>query len=169
MKYIGNLKKIDVLVNNAGILSTNLVLLTPLSSVEAVFRTNFVGTFLFSREVAKCMVRNKYGRIINFSTVAIPLKIEGESIYIASKSAIEKFTQTLAKEVARFNITCNCIGPTPIETDLIKSISKESIQKILENITIKRLCQFEDITNVTDFLMDRASSYITGQTIYLGG
>jgi len=162
-------KRIDILINNAGIASMNHVLLTPLSSVENIFKTNVYGTFLFSREVAKCMSKNKYGRIVNFITIAVPLKLEGEAIYIASKSAVEKFTQVLAKEVASFNITCNSIGPTPIETDLIKSVPREKIQKIVDSLTIKRLGSFEDVTNVIDFYISRLSGYVTGQTIYLGG
>lgn len=162
-------KRIDILINNAGIASMNHVLLTPLSSVENVFKTNVYGTFLFSREVAKFMSKNKYGRIINFVTIAVPLKLEGEAIYAASKSAIEKFTEVLAKEVASFNITCNSVGPAPIETDLIKSVPKEKIQRIIDSLTIRRLSNFEDVANVIDFYISRLSGYITGQTIYLGG
>lgn len=162
-------KRIDILINNAGVASMNHVLLTPLSSVENVFKTNIYGTFLCSREAAKFMSKNKYGRIVNFITIAVPLKLEGEAIYAASKSAIEKFTQVLAKEVASFNITCNSVGPTPIETDLIKSVPKEKIQRIIDSLTIKRLGKFEDVANVIDFYISRSSGYITGQTIYLGG
>jgi len=162
-------KRIDVLINNAGAASMNHVLLTPLSSVEAMFRTNVYGTFLFSREVAKCMANNKYGRIVNLVTIAIPLKLEGESVYVASKSAVERFTQVLAKELASFNITCNSVGPTPVSTDLIRSVPEEKIQKILDSLMIKRLGTFEDISNVIDFFIAKSSAYITGQTIYLGG
>jgi len=159
----------DILINNAGIASMNHVLLTPLASAEKVFRTNVYGTFLFSREAAKVMSKNKYGRIVNFVTIAVPLKLEGEAIYAASKGAIEKLTQVLAKEVASFNITCNSIGPTPIETDLIKAVPQEKIQRIIDSLAIKRLGNFEDIANVIDFYISRSSGYITGQTIYLGG
>ncbi|MBN1692139.1 MAG: SDR family oxidoreductase [Dehalococcoidales bacterium] len=162
-------KRIDVLINNAGAASMNHVLLTPLSSVEAMFRTNVYGTFLFSREVAKCMANNKHGRIVNLVTIAIPLKLEGESVYVASKSAVERFTQVLAKELASFNITCNSVGPTPVSTDLIRSVPEEKIQKILDSLMIKRLGTFEDISNVIDFFIAKSSAYITGQTIYLGG
>jgi len=115
------------------------------------------------------MSKNKYGRIVNFVTIAVPLKLEGEAIYAASKGAIEKLTQVLAKEVASFNITCNSIGPTPIETDLIKAVPQEKIQRIVDSLAIKRLGDFEDIANVIDFYISRSSGYITGQTIYLGG
>ncbi len=75
----------------------------------------FSGTFLFTREVAKVMMKEKYGRVINFSTIAKPLRLEGEAVYAASKAAIENFTQTSSKELSSFNITVNAIGPTPIE------------------------------------------------------
>lgn len=162
-------KRIDILINNAGIASMNHVLLTPLSSVENVFKTNVYGTFLFSREVAKLMSKNKYGRIVNFVTIAVPLKLEGEAIYAASKSAVEKFTQVMAKELASFNITCNSVGPTPIKTDLIKGVPKERLQKLVESLAVKRFGTFKDIVNVIDFFISRSSDYITGQTIYLGG
>jgi len=161
--------KIDVLLNNAGIASMNHFLTTSLASVEKIFSTNFIGTFLFSREVAKVMMKQKYGSIVNYTTVASPLRLEGEAIYASSKSAIENLTQTIAKELAPFNITVNAIGPTPIKTDLIKAIPKEKIEKLLEKQAIKRLGEFDDIKNVIDFFIDKKSSFITAQIIYLGG
>ena len=161
--------KIDILLNNAGIASMNHFLTTSISMVEKIFSTNFVGTFLFSREVAKVMMKQKYGKIINYTTVASPLRLEGEAIYSSSKSAIENFTQTISKELASFNITVNAIGPTPIKTDLIKAIPKEKIDELIEKQTIKRLGTFEDIKNVIDFFIDKKSDFITGQIIYLGG
>jgi len=162
-------RKIDVLINNAGIASMNHILLTPLSTVESIFHTNVYGTFLFSREVAKVMSKAKYGRIVNFVTVAMPLRLEGESIYAASKSAVETFTKILAKELGSFNITCNSIGPSVLETDLIKSVPPEKIQKVVDSLAIKRPATFRDIVNVIDFFIKEESDYITGQTVYLGG
>jgi len=162
-------RKIDILINNAGVASMNHILLTPLSTVESIFRTNLFGTFLFSREVAKVMSRAKHGRIVNFVTVAIPLRIEGESIYAASKSAVETFTRILAKELGSYNITCNSVGPSAVETDLIKSVPPEKIQRIVDSLAVKRLTTFRDIVNVIDFFIKEESDYITGQTIYLGG
>ena len=162
-------RKIDILINNAGMASMNLALLTPLSTVKSIFRTNLYGTFLFCRDAAKIMSRAKYGRIVNFVTVAIPLKIEGESIYAASKSAVETLTRILAKELGGYNITCNSVGPAPVETDLIKSVPQERIQEVVNSLAIKRLATFRDIANVIDFFIKEESDYITGQTIYLGG
>lgn len=161
---------IDVLINNAGIASMNHILSTPISSVRMLFETNIIGTTIFSREVAKLMMRRKiHGKIINFTTVASALSLEGEAIYASSKAAIQKFTQIAAKEFAPFGITVNCIGPNPIETDLIKAVPSDKINKLLESQAIKRLGKSEDVLNVIDFYIADSSNFITGQTIYLGG
>lgn len=161
--------KIDILLNNAGIASMNHILLTPLKTVEQIFATNVYGTFLFCREVAKLMVTAGYGRIVNFATVATPLNLEGEAAYAASKAAVESFTRVMSREVAASNITVNALGSTPVATDLIKGVSDEKIQQLLGSQAVKRLGNFEDISNALDFFIRRESDFITGQVIYLGG
>ncbi len=161
--------RIDVLLNNAGIASMNHILLTPLATVRKIFETNVFGTFLFAREVAKVMCRQKYGRIVNFATVAAPLKLEGEAAYAASKAAVDNFTKVMAKEVASFNITVNALGPTPVATDLIKGVSDDKMDDLIRTQAIKRLGTFKDIVNVTDFFISKDSDFITGQTLFLGG
>ena len=115
------------------------------------------------------MQKNKFGRIINFSTVAVPLNLEGEAIYAASKAAVASLTKILAKEFASFGITVNAIGPTPIKTDLIKSVPDEKIKKLINAQAIKRFGSFQDTVNVIDFFINEKSDFITGQIIYLGG
>lgn len=161
--------RLDVLINNAGTASMNHLLLTPESTFDKLINTNLKGSFLFSREAAKLMQKNRYGRIINFSSVAVPLDLEGEAIYAASKNAVEQLTRIMAKEIGSLGITVNCIGPTPVETDLIRAVPKTKIDDLLLKQSIKRMGTIEDIINVIDFFVSDRSNFITGQTIYLGG
>jgi 3-oxoacyl-[acyl-carrier protein] reductase len=169
MKIRKDFGRLDILINNAGMASMNHSILTPLSTVNKLLNTNFIGTFLFSRQAVKLMKKNNFGRIINFTTVAVPLNVEGEAVYASSKSAIEQFTKVFSKEVASMGITVNAIGPTPIETDLIKAVPKTKIEELINQQGIKRLGSFEDVTNVLSFFVDCKSDFITGQIIYLGG
>ena len=164
-----NHKHIDVLINNAGCASMNHFLLTPYDTAKKVFNTNFFGTFLMCREVAKYMVKNKSGRIVNYSTVAVALNLHGELVYSASKAAIEQLTRVLADEIGESGITVNAVGPTPIDTDLIKNVPEDKLQDLLSHQSIKRFGQFEDVKNVIDFFLKPESNFITAQTIYLGG
>ena len=158
-------KKIDVLINNAGIASMNQTFLTPGATVEKIYQTNFFGTFYLCREVGKLMMKNKFGRIVNFSTVAVPFYLEGELVYTSSKAAVESLTKIFAKEVGEYGITCNCVGPTPINTDLIRNVDSQKI----DNLVSKRKAEFDDVKNVIDFFISENSNMVTGQVIYLGG
>ena len=164
-----NHKRIDVLINNAGCASMNHFLLTPYDTAKKVFNTNFFGTFLMCREVAKFMVKAKSGRIVNYSTVAVALNLHGELVYSASKAAIEQLTRVLADEIGESGVTVNAVGPTPIDTDLIKNVPENKLQDLLSHQCIKRFGQFEDVKNVIDFFLKPESNFITAQTIYLGG
>ena len=161
--------RIDVLLNNAGIASMNHTLLTPKSTISRIFETNVFGTFLFCREAAKVMGKNKYGRIVNFATVATPLKLEGEAAYAASKAAVVSFTEVLAREVAEMGITVNSVGPTPVPTDLVAAVPEEKMQALLRRQAILRYGEMEDVLNVIEFFISEKSDFVTGQTIYLGG
>jgi len=158
-----------VCINNAGVASMNHIMLTPMSTVDRIMDINFRGTFLVCREAAKLMQRKKYGRIVNLGTVAAPLRLAGESVYAASKSAVVTFTQILAEEVGSLGITCNVVGPTPIETDLIRSVPRDKLDRLLARQSIKRMGTYEDVAHAIDFFVDPKSSFITGQVIYLGG
>lgn len=172
-------KQIDVLLNNAGIAAMNHILLTPYKTMTNVFFTNVFGTFLFLREVSKVMSscsrklraegKQPHFRIINFTTVATPLRLEGEAIYASSKAAIVNLTQVASFELAEFGITVNAIGPTPIPTDLIKNVPKDKIDSLLQKQAIKRFGSFDDCINVINFFISDKSDFISGQVIYLGG
>lgn len=161
-------KKLDVLINNAGMASMNHILTTPVSTFNKLVHTNLKGTFLFTREASKIM-RKQGGSIVNFSTVASPLNLEGEAIYSSTKAAVEKLTKISAQELSNYNIRVNCIGPTPVYTDLIKAVPKNKIEELLSRQSIKRLGTFDDVKNVIDFYCSGSSNFITGQIIYLGG
>ncbi|WP_208866262.1 SDR family NAD(P)-dependent oxidoreductase [Paraburkholderia lacunae] len=164
-------KKYDVLdnlINNAGIASMNHCMLTPLDTAQRIVQTNLIGTFLLSRDAARLMRRNG-GRIVNFTTVARPLKLDGEAIYAASKAAVESLTEVMARELASYGITVNAVGPTPVDTDLTRTVPKQKLDALLARQAIPRFGTFEDVANVVDFFLSPQSAFITGQTLYLGG
>lgn len=160
---------LDHLVNNAGIAAMNHSLLMPGQTVQNILNTNVLGTFLFAREAAKLMQKKKYGRIVNFSTVAAPLKLEGEAVYAASKAAVVTLTQILAREFAQYNVTVNAVGPTPVRTDLIQAVPEAKLAALLSKQAVHRFGTFEDIANAIDFYLKKESDFITGQVLYLGG
>lgn len=163
------LGRLDHLVNNAGVASMNHALLTPVATVEKLLAINATASFLFAREAAKIMKAARFGRIVNFTTVAVPLKLEGEAAYVASKAAVEAFTQVLARELSEFGITVNALGPTPVETDLIRNVPEAKIESLIRRQAIPRMGTLDDVTNVVDFFLDRRSDFVTGQILYLGG
>jgi 3-oxoacyl-[acyl-carrier protein] reductase len=162
-------KRLDVTFNNAGVASMNHSLLMPAATLDRIMSVNVRGTFLVSRESAKLMRQRQWGRIVNLSTVAVPLSLEGEAAYVASKSAVEGLTRVMSREFADLGITVNAIGPGPIETELIRNVPEAAIQSLLSRLPIHRMCRAEDVFHVLQFLIDRNSDYITGQVIYLGG
>jgi 3-oxoacyl-[acyl-carrier protein] reductase len=128
-----------------------------------------MGTFLVSREAAKLMQSRRRGRIVNVSTIAVPLALAGEAAYVAAKAAVEALTRVLARELGPLGITVNAVGPGPVPTALIKGVPDTAIDELLQRTAIPRLTTFADVANVVDFFLAEASSMVTGQVVYLGG
>lgn len=161
--------KIDILINNAGVSSMNSLALMPKSSIAKITNINLLGSIYMTQECIKIMSKNKKGRIINFTSIAVPFHIEGEAIYSASKAAIEEFSRTVSKEIFPFGITINNIGPSLINTKLLNNISDHSLKKIFDLLCLKKYLEYDDIYNIIDFYCREESKNITGQTLYLGG
>jgi 3-oxoacyl-[acyl-carrier protein] reductase len=160
---------VDVLINNAGWASMNHFMLTPVEVAKRLMEINYLGAYQCIRAFVNLLKKTGHPRIVNFSSLGVPLVIAGELPYIASKSAVEYLTKGLAKELSQFNITVNAVGPTPIDTDLISHVPKAKIDALLEQQAIHRMGTPSDVANVIDFFINPASDYITGQIIYLGG
>lgn len=160
---------LDILINNAGIASMNHVLLTPVDTVRKIMETNVIGTFLFSREAAKLMKKKKAGNIVNFSSLAVPLKLEGECAYAASKAAVVMLTQVMAKEFADYGIRVNCVGPPPVATDLVRNVPSKNLENLIARQVVKRFATKEEVLQAVDYFLDPKGGMITGQVIYLGG
>ncbi|MDA1183360.1 MAG: SDR family NAD(P)-dependent oxidoreductase [Acidobacteria bacterium] len=161
--------RLDVLVNNAGVASMNHAMLTPVDSARQVLDTNVIGTFLMCREAAKLMRRAGVGRIVNLSTVAVPLRLEGEALYASSKAAVEMLTRVLAKEFSDFGVTVNAVGPSPIKTDLVKGVPPDKMDAIIDQQHIPEWASVNDVANIVEFFARPESRFVTGQVIYLGG
>ena len=161
--------RLEVAINNAGTASMNHALLMPVETASRIMDVNFRGTFLVSRESAKLMQRRRYGRIVNFGSVAVPLRLAGEAVYAAAKSAIVTLTQVLARELAEFGITVNVVGPGPTPTDMIRGVPAQTLDRLVERMPVRRLGSFEDVANVVGFFLRPESAAVTDQVIYLGG
>lgn len=161
--------KLDAVINNAGVARMNAFALTPESSLESIFRVNVFGTFFCCQKAIGLLRKSEHPRIVNFTSVAVPLQLEGEAAYAASKSAVETLTKIMARELAGFGITCNAVGPSPIQTDLIRGVPPDKMRNLVERQAVKSMAQAEDVMHVVDFFLHPASRFVTGQVLYLGG
>ena len=160
---------IDILVNNAGIAKDNLVLRLTEEDWSSVLKTNLDSVFYFTKAVIRPMMKKKWGRIINITSVVGVTGNAGQANYAASKAGIIGFTKSVAKEYGAKGITCNAIAPGFIETDMIESLPKEYLNNIIEAIPQKRMGQQQDVANAVSFLASDYSGYITGQVIQVDG
>lgn len=161
--------RVDICINNAAVLTSQYAMIMPAKSAQAMVETNLLGTFLVSREAAKLMRKGKWGRIVNISSMAVSLEPMGDSIYAATKAAVTTLANILAKELATVNVTCNTLGVTAFDTDMLAQLPQDKINAIISDLTLPRRATPEDITYILDFFCGPGSECITSQTVYLGG
>jgi 3-oxoacyl-[acyl-carrier protein] reductase len=162
-------ERIDVLVNNAGITRDELLISMERKDWDLVINTNLGGVFNCTKAVAKYMITQKSGRIINISSIAGERGGRGQSNYAASKGGINAFTRAVAMELAPKGITVNAIAPGVIETDMSSQVIRRAKDIILDSIALRRMGKAEEIAHVVVFLASDESSYITGEIIHVDG
>lgn len=169
-KVIDKYGKIDILINNAGVLDNALTVKMTDVQWNRVIQINLTGTFNMTRSISKIMIDQGYGNIINISSVVVEHGSAGQANYVASKAAIEGLTKVWAKEFSyKANIRVNCISPGFINTDMIKNIPENITEDIKKRILLKRFGEKEDIAKLALFLASDDSSYITGEIIHING
>jgi len=161
--------KLDILINNAGITKDKLLLRMNESDWDNVININLKGCYNTIKVASNFMIRKKYGKIVNISSVIGQIGNSGQSNYAASKSAIEGLTRTLAVEFGSRNINVNCVAPGYIETDMTKNLDEKIIQEMKKNIPLNKLGLTSDISETVCFLSSDLSSFITGQVINVDG
>jgi 3-oxoacyl-[acyl-carrier protein] reductase len=164
-----NFKRLDILVNNAGINRDNLLVRMKEEEFNEVIAINLLGTFYCSKYASKIMMKARYGRIVNISSVVGIGGNIGQANYAASKAGIIGFTKSVAKELATRNITVNAIAPGFIKTDMTDRLTEEQKEKILSRIPMGRLGLPEEIAHLVHFLISDEANYITGQVFRVDG
>lgn len=162
-------KNIDVLVNNAGICRDNLVMRMSDQEWKQVIDTDLNGIFYLTRCFLRGMLKKRWGRIINLSSVVAVSGNLGQANYVAAKAGLIGFSKSLALEVASRNITVNCIAPGFIESDMTTSLTTEQKEMILQRIPMKRAGKPEDIAKLVEYLVSEASNYMTGTVLHING
>ena len=160
---------LDILVNNAGITRDGLILTMKTEDLDNVLDTNLKGTFFCCRGAAKLMMKRRFGRIINMSSVVGLHGNAGQSNYSASKAAVIGLTKSLAKELASRKITVNAIAPGFIETDMTKAMNEKAVEATLAQIPLRRAGKPEEVGALAAFLASDEAAYITGQVIGVDG
>ena len=157
--------RVDLLVNNAGAASMNALLLTPGETADRLMRVNYLGTFHCLQAVGKVMVRQRAGRIVNVTTVAVPLSLEGEAAYVASKAAVEALTKVAAKELASSGIIVSAVGFGPIDTALTRAVPRDRLASLNHQLD---LAASPTPAAAAAFLLEHVRSAEAGRIAYLG-
>jgi 3-oxoacyl-[acyl-carrier protein] reductase len=162
-------KKVDILVNNAGVTSDNLLIRLKPEDWDRVVGTNLKGTVLCTKAVSRCMIRQRYGRIINLSSVVGQTGNAGQSLYAATKAGIIGFTKALAREVASRGVTVNAVAPGLIETEMTVQLSEKLREEFLQSIPLGRFGSCDEVAELIAFIAGPAAGYITGQVVNING
>jgi 3-oxoacyl-[acyl-carrier protein] reductase len=168
-KILSTYTKIDILINNAGILKDKTFIKMTTNEWDTVIKTNLYGTYYVTKQFLPKMIDNRYGKIINISSIIGVTGNYGQSNYAASKAGIIALTKSLAKETAKYNITVNAVLPGVVDTEILKNVPEELMKKILDNIPLRRLASPEEISDLIFFLASDKSNYITGNAINING
>ena len=158
-----------ILINNAGMTADNLIMRMSSEEWSSVIDTNVNGLYRVTKPLVRQMMKNRWGRIVNISLVVARMGSPGQTNYVASKSAIEGFTKSLALELASRNITVNALAPGFIETDMTSVLDDDQKEKIMEKIPLGRMGQAKEVAAAVAFLISDDAAYITGQTLQING
>ena len=162
-------EKVDVLVNNAGITADNLFLRLNENDWQKVIDTNLTGVYRMCKQVMRSMLKSKWGRIINITSVVAFSGNPGQSNYAAAKSGVVGFSKSLAQEIASRNITVNTVAPGFIETDMTAKLTDEQISELFHKIPMQKMGKPQDVAAAVRFLASDDAAYITGETIHVNG
>ena len=168
-KIVDGHNKIDILVNNAGVTADSLLMRISAVNWDQVIGTNLKGTILCTKVVSRHMIRQRFGRILNMSSVAGQTGNAGQSLYAASKAGIIGFTKTIARELASRNVTANVVAPGFIETDMTAKLSEQQREKSVQLIPLGRFGTCQEVADMVVFLAGEKAGYITGQVFSING
>jgi len=160
---------VDILVNNAGITDDSLFIRMNYEKWQNVIKTNLDSNFLLSNAISKLMIKKKWGRIINITSIVGHTGNLGQANYAASKSGLTGMTKSIAMELAKWNITVNCVSPGFIKTNMTESLNEEQKKVIIGKIPLGMIGSPNDVANCVEFLASDESKYITGETIHVNG